>query len=130
MSTAEQSRREQNMNAVGHAMLLVVNLLGSALLVFMLIVLLPKAAGVFQDFGAELSPPTVAVLDIARYPAISVGFAALILIAQIAAFMYGGSARVTLLMCLAMMVVLIVLAIGLTVLMPYVEMTSTVTRGP
>lgn len=100
------------------------------LVAFILLVLVPRMAQAFADFGVRPPARAVMVFRISQSPALVLVGLALIAAAQIAlARIASGAGRIVLFTSTLLEIVLVV-AVASAVLLPYAELLNSVSSGP
>ena len=103
-----------------------VNFASLGLVAFVLLVLVPKMAVAFADFGMKLPAVTVIVLQVSQSPVLVLVGLGLIAAAQIVLARMAGGARRVMLVASTLLQVVLVIVLACAVFLPYVELVNSV----
>lgn len=107
-------------------MLLGVNLAALALLGVVLLVLLPKIAVAYADFGTSLPPVTAVMLKVSQARAAVLLGLGLLLVGQVALGNIAGRGRHFVLLVAALLEIVLIVAVAFVVFVPYVELINSI----
>jgi hypothetical protein len=106
-----------------------VNFASLGLVAFVLLVLVPKMAAAFADFGMKLPAVTVIVLQVSQSPVLVLAGLGLIAAAEIVLVRMAGGARHAVLVVATLLEVGLVIVLACAVFLPYVELMNSLSGG-
>lgn len=124
MSEQEAGRRTRGGAVFG--MLFGVNLAALVVLGVVLLVLLPKMAAVYADFGTRLPALTATMVQVSQAPAAVVMGLGLLLAGQMALARLAGCGRHLVLFAGTLLEVALIVVVAFAVFLPYVELINSI----
>lgn len=107
-------------------MLFGVNVVALVLLGVVLLVLLPKMAAVYADFGTRLPAVTATMVQVSQAPAAVVMGLGLLLAGQMALARLAGRGRHVVLFAGTLLEVVLIVVVAFAVFLPYVELINSI----
>lgn len=100
------------------------NFAALGMVAFVLLVLVPRMAVAFADFGMDLPGVTVIVLQVSKSPVLVLVGLGLIAAAQVVLARMAGGARHVVLVAATLLEIILVIVVGSAVFLPYFELLN------